>query len=59
VPLSVAIDGRPITRAPSVEALRRADMGWTVVRSPFPGIVLKLAPRGGATDVRLTLRQPS
>jgi alpha-D-xyloside xylohydrolase len=57
VPASVAIDGRRVRPSPSVEALRGASSGWAVVQSPFPGIVLKLAPQGGATNVRLVLRQ--
>jgi alpha-D-xyloside xylohydrolase len=55
-PRTLAIDGRTVPRARSVAALRRAASGWTVVQKPFPGTVLKLAPRGGAASVRLELR---
>ena len=48
VPRSVRIDGIPIRQARSLQELRRAPEGWTRARTPFPGIVLKLAPRAGA-----------
>jgi len=52
---TVSVDGRPVPRAASTLALRRAHEGWLPTRAPFPGIVLKLAPRAGVANVVLTL----
>ncbi len=55
-PRTVRIDGRFVPRAASAAALRRAREGWLPTRTPFPGVVLKLAPRAGVANVVLTLR---
>lgn len=47
----VSVDGRLLRRGP----LRRMPTGWAQTRAPFPGVVLKLAPRNGRADVRITL----
>ena len=52
----VTVGGRVVPRAASAAALRAAAAGWTPVRAPFRGIVLKLAPVGGTVDVTLRLR---
>jgi alpha-D-xyloside xylohydrolase len=46
-PRSVQIDGRAVPAARSAEELRRAHSGWMLAHAPFPGILLKLAPRAG------------
>jgi len=55
IPRSVRIDGKPVGRAPSERELRDAREGWTVERTPFRGIVLKLAPRAGAAQAVVSL----
>ena len=55
VPARVLFGGLTVPRARSVSALRRVKEGWTVVQRPFPGVVLKLAPRAGAESVSLLL----
>ena len=57
VPTLVRIGGRPVRRATTLAALRRAAEGWTVVRRPFPAVVLKLAPRAGRETAVLLLPQ--
>lgn len=56
MPKTLAIGGHTVQRARSIDALRHAAFGWAVERKPFPGVVLKLAPRGGSVNVRLLLR---
>jgi alpha-D-xyloside xylohydrolase len=56
VPVSITLGGRKLARSASVEALHAAGSGWALTRDPFPGIVLKLAPRAGSADVRLLYR---
>ena len=53
---TVSIDGRLVARASSAARLRQARGGWVQARTPFPGLVLKLAPRAGVASVVLTLR---
>jgi hypothetical protein len=48
---SVEIDGRSVQRFASVAALRAAREGWVWDTKPFPGVLVKLAPRGGAASV--------
>ena len=55
VPSEVRIDGRVVTRSRSDADLLATASGWKVTRTPFPGIVLKLAPRAGTLRVELTL----
>ena len=55
-PASVRIDGRRVPASTSDAALARRSVGWEVTQTPFAGIVLKLAPRKGATTVAVTLR---
>ena len=55
-PASIRIDGRLVARSLSDAALRHRATGWQTTRVPFPGVVLKLAPRGGASTVAVTLR---
>lgn len=54
-PRSVRIDGK-LARRQTVGALRLAASGWTPTTTPFPGLVLKLAPHNGMTTVTLVLR---
>lgn len=54
-PASIRIDGK-LVRAKTMGALRTAATGWGQAATPFPGIVLKLAPRNGKTTVQLALR---
>lgn len=37
-------------------ALQAAAQGWESTQTPFPGVVLKLAPKAGAASVTVTLR---
>jgi hypothetical protein len=55
-PLLVRTDGKLIPQSSSPAALRRTATGWAKATTPFPGIVLKLAPRSGSTTVSITLR---
>lgn len=50
----VDVDGRAIQRFASVAALRAAPEGWVWNTAPFPGVLVKLAPRGGAANVSLS-----
>jgi alpha-D-xyloside xylohydrolase len=52
-PAAVKVDGRPIAHAASADALKRARSGWTMTNGPFGGVVIKLAPSGGATRIAL------
>jgi len=51
----VRIDGRAVAQATSLRALRNGRDGWTISTGPFPGIVLKLAPRGGTARAEVRL----
>ncbi len=53
VPKRVTIDGKVIARSKSVAALRPLRRGWIVKSGTLPGVVLKLAPRGGRSTVEL------
>jgi alpha-D-xyloside xylohydrolase len=55
-PASVRIDGAPVARSLSDTSLRIRATGWRMTRAPFPGVVLKLAPRRGTATVTVTLR---
>jgi alpha-D-xyloside xylohydrolase len=57
IPASVRIGGRTSPRARSAAALRGAADGWTIVRRPFPAIVVKLRPAAGSAHVDLRLLQ--
>jgi hypothetical protein len=48
---SVEIDDRSVQRFASVAALRAASEGWVWNATPFPGVLVKLAPRGGAASI--------
>jgi hypothetical protein len=48
---SVEIDGRQVQRFASVAALRSAREGWVWNTSPFPGVLVKVAPNRGAASV--------
>jgi alpha-D-xyloside xylohydrolase len=52
---SVRIDGK-LVRERTVAALRSASSGWATTTTPFPGLVLKLAPRRTTTTVTLVAR---
>lgn len=54
-PAAIRIDGQ-LVRAKTLRALRSATTGWGSTSTPFPSIVLKLAPRGGKATVQLLLR---
>jgi alpha-D-xyloside xylohydrolase len=54
-PRSVAIDGRRLPPSASARDLRSRPLGWLVKARPFPGVLLKLAPRHGATEAVLEL----
>lgn len=54
-PRSVRIYGK-LARRQTASALRLAASGWTPTTTPFPGLVLKLAPHNGVTNVTLILR---
>jgi len=41
-PLTVAIDGRPLREAPSLDTLRAASEGWIFNRGEFPGVMVKM-----------------
>jgi alpha-D-xyloside xylohydrolase len=49
----VEIDGRRVQRFASIAALRAARQGWVWNTKPFPGVLVKIAPRGGAATVSL------
>ncbi|HET7572844.1 MAG TPA: TIM-barrel domain-containing protein [Gaiellaceae bacterium] len=53
LPRSVKIDGHRVARARTVAGLRAARDGWLPVRTPFRGLVLKLAPVHGASSATL------
>ncbi|MEN3341493.1 MAG: alpha-D-xyloside xylohydrolase [Actinomycetota bacterium] len=55
IPRSVRIEGRRVPQAASLASLRRAREGWTLAAAPFPGIVLKLAPRAGVARAVVSL----
>jgi hypothetical protein len=55
IPRSVRIEGRRVSQAASLASLRRAREGWTLAAAPFPGIVLKLAPRAGVARAVVSL----
>ncbi|MFA5890496.1 MAG: glycoside hydrolase family 31 protein [Actinomycetota bacterium] len=57
-PDRVVIDDVDVAGAPSGAALRSAQTGWTYTNGEFGGIVLKLAPHSGTTQIRLTLPAP-
>ncbi|HKB94586.1 MAG TPA: hypothetical protein VKC62_10180, partial [Gaiellaceae bacterium] len=42
--------------SPSDAALQAVGQGWEHTQTPFPGVVLKLAPKSGATSVMVMLR---
>jgi alpha-D-xyloside xylohydrolase len=50
---SVRVDGRQLQRFASVAALRQAAEGWVWNTKPFPGVLVKVAPRSGAANVSL------
>ncbi|HVH51058.1 MAG TPA: hypothetical protein VM690_02855, partial [Gaiellaceae bacterium] len=54
-PRSVQIDGR-LVLGRTTAALRSASSGWAMTTTPFPGLVLKLAPRRATTIVTLVRR---
>lgn len=53
-PDSVTADGRTLPHVADPAALRDMAQGWTFTSDPFGGVVLKLTPGDGATDVALT-----
>jgi alpha-D-xyloside xylohydrolase len=50
---SVEIDGRQVQRFASAAALRSAREGWLWNAKPFPGVLVKVAPKGGAASVAI------
>jgi alpha-glucosidase (family GH31 glycosyl hydrolase) len=50
-PTTVVIDGRLVRCSASAVELRGRRQGWLVHAGPFPGVVLKLAPRSGRSSV--------
>ncbi len=53
-PHSVKVDGHTVRRFGSAAALRAAPTGWTWNTTPFPGVVVKVRPRGGRARVSVS-----
>src|SRR5207248_10683478 len=58
VPSSVVIDQTGVPQAPSLAALQALPQGWLFTGAPFGGVLLKLAPTGGASHVNITAVSP-
>ena len=58
-PSSVVIDHATVPQAPSLAALQSMTSGWIMTVAPFGGVLLKLAPAGGASQVDLTTSGPA
>jgi hypothetical protein len=43
-----------VQRFASIAALRAARQGWVWNTKPFPGVLVKIAPRSGAATVSLS-----
>jgi len=56
MPAALHVDGKSVPASTTIDALQQRASGWAHTTTPFPGVVVKLAPRAGAATVELTFR---